>query len=90
MEKARSFETSANFYRTTWRHIPEYSILHYHVHNRPLLDPILSQMNPVHTSAPYFLKISTDIILLAMILLLLTSSSAAASSLSSFLFVHLY
>lgn len=29
------------------------SLLHYHVHNRPQLDPILSHINPLHISFPY-------------------------------------
>ena len=36
VEEARTFETSVNIYCTTWRHIPEDSILdnHYHVNLR--------------------------------------------------------
>jgi hypothetical protein len=34
----------------------------YLVHNSPLLDPILSQINSIHTLTPYFFKIHLNII----------------------------
>jgi len=36
--------------------------IHYCVQNSPPLDPILSQMHPVHTLPPYFPKIHSNII----------------------------
>jgi hypothetical protein len=35
--------------------------LHYHVHNNPSMDPIVSHMNPVHTFPPHFPKTHSDI-----------------------------
>jgi hypothetical protein len=37
--------------------------VHYHMQNNLLMDPILCQINPVHTLAPFFLKIHLNIIL---------------------------
>jgi hypothetical protein len=36
--------------------------VHYRVHNRPPLAPILNHMNPIHTFPPYFPEISCNII----------------------------
>jgi hypothetical protein len=35
---------------------------HYHIHRRPTLIPILSQINPVHTLPPYTIKVNFSII----------------------------
>jgi hypothetical protein len=34
------------------------------IHSRPPLDPILSQLNPVHTLSPYTFKIHLDLIII--------------------------
>jgi hypothetical protein len=37
--------------------------VHYHVHKSPLLDPILSQPNPVRPIDPYLRKVQLNVIL---------------------------
>jgi hypothetical protein len=62
MEKSPSWEANSHPAseknpRLLW--IPK---VHYRVHNSPPLIPILSQMNPVHTFPPHFLKTQSNII----------------------------
>jgi len=38
-----------------WKEIPPKT--HYRVHNSPVMDTILSQMNPIHNFTPHFFKI---------------------------------
>jgi hypothetical protein len=59
MEEPCSADTSTEYERTTRRHIQEYGTLYYHrcENLSPSPESTLSQMNPVHTLTPYFLKV---------------------------------
>jgi hypothetical protein len=55
--EAASCSTTQNFPKTLWN--PK---VHYRVHKRPLLLPMLSNMNQVHITSSYFSKVHVNII----------------------------
>jgi len=55
--KANNHAASPEIPRLLWK--PK---VHYRSHKIPLLAPVLSQMDPVHTLPPYFSKVYSNII----------------------------
>jgi hypothetical protein len=64
MELSLSWEATSHSATKKFPNMLRYPKVHYRVHKNPLLVPILSQINPVHTTASYNSKIHFNIILL--------------------------